>query len=101
VSDRQYREIVDGINQVVGRKAVTVDQLKRLVAEGRYIRQTQGMMALWHFAQGIPQRFLTEEETELLRQSPRYHELSQKTLNLLVKEGLLSSMEARMLRRYL
>ncbi len=101
MKERYYREIVDGINQAVGRKAVTVDQLKRLVAEGRYVRQTQGMMALWQFAQGIPHRFLTEEETELLRQSPRYHELSHMTLKLLVKEGLITSMEARMLRRYL
>ncbi|SFJ61360.1 hypothetical protein [Thermoflavimicrobium dichotomicum] len=96
-----YQEIADGINQTVGRKAVTVGKLKQIVKEGKQIRRTQGMMALWQYAQNIPYRFLTSEEAEMLRNSPRFRELSNKTLELLVMEGVITPLEGKMFRRYI
>ncbi|RAL26136.1 hypothetical protein [Thermoflavimicrobium daqui] len=101
MKDVLYREIADGINQTVGRKAVSVEQLKKIVDEGKYIRQSQGSMALYQFAQEIPYRFLTEREAEKLKNSPNFSDLSTKTIELLLLERVITPFEARMMRRYI
>lgn len=100
-NDHVYQDVARTINQTVGRKAVTVEQMKSLVKEAKVVRRTQGVMGLWAFASQIPYRFFTEKEIEKLKQSPRWYELSSKMIDLMVQEKVITPMEAKMLKRHL
>jgi hypothetical protein len=93
-----YRELVQEINQTVGREAVTTEQLKELVRQAKMIRRTQGLMGLLAFANQLPYRFLTPHEVQMIQRSPRYRELSRRTLQMLVMEGVITPFEANMVR---
>ncbi|MFC7442402.1 hypothetical protein [Laceyella putida] len=94
-----YRELVQEINQTVGREAVTADQLRSLVYQAKMIRQSQGLMGLLSFANQLPSRFLTPQEVQMIQRSPRYRELSNKTIQMLVLEGVIKPFEANMVLR--
>lgn len=96
--DGFYRELVNEINHTVGREAVTVDQLQSLLYQAKTIRQSQGIMGLMSFANQLPYRFLTPQEVQLIQQTPRFRELSQKTIRMLVLEGVITPFEANMIR---
>ncbi|MBA4494748.1 hypothetical protein ACFO25_17450 [Paenactinomyces guangxiensis] len=94
-----YQVVARTINQTLGRKAVTVDQIKSLVSQAKMIRRRQGVMGLLAFSQQIPYRLFTQEEIERLKRSPRWYELSSKMIDLMVTEGVLTPAEAGMLKR--
>jgi len=94
-----YRELVQTLNQTVGRQAVTVDQLLALIAEAKKIRKMQGPFGLMSFASELPYRFLTHQEVERIQQSPRWYEFSNKMIDLMVQEGVVTPFEATMLKR--
>lgn len=96
-----YSDFVQAVNQTVGRKALTVDQLQQLIWEAKRIRQRYGVMGLMSFASDLPYRFFTHEEIEKMKNSPYYVEFSSKMIDLMVMEGVLTPMEARLLKRHL
>jgi hypothetical protein len=98
-SDTVYKNLVDTINQTVGRKAVSVKKIKTLVAEGKRIRKQYGLTGLWSYTLQFPYHFFTKEEIEKLKKSPRWNELSYKTIDAMVAEGVINPMEARMIKR--
>jgi hypothetical protein len=49
-SNTFYKNLVDTINQTVGRKAVSVKKIKTLVAQGKKIRKQYGLTRLWSYA---------------------------------------------------
>lgn len=97
--DPLYQEVADLINSTTGRKAVSASRLQKLVLEAKYIRKTQGTMALMSFAQQLPYKFLSANEIETLKRSPKYREFSHRVIDLFVREGVISQFEAMMLRR--
>jgi hypothetical protein len=98
-SDTVYKNLVDTINQTVGRKAVSLKKIKTLVAEGKRIRKQYGLTGLWSYASQLPYHFFTKEEIKKLKESPRWNELSYKTIDAMVEEGVINPMEARMIKR--
>ncbi|SEN15705.1 hypothetical protein [Lihuaxuella thermophila] len=96
-----YQDVVRTINQTVGRKAVTVEQIKSLVNQAKMIRRTRGVTGLMSFASQLPYRMFTQQEIERLQRSPRWYELSGKMIDLMVYEGVITPMEARMLKQRL
>jgi hypothetical protein len=97
--DMFYKNVVDTINQTVGRKAVSVKKIKTLVAQGKKIRKQYGMRRLWSYASQLPYQFFTKGEIAKLKKSPRWNEFSQKTIAAMVEEGLINPMEASMVKR--
>ncbi|TCS93097.1 hypothetical protein [Hazenella coriacea] len=98
--DSFYQDLVKKINQTLGRKAVSVEQIKSLMKEAKRVRKTQGTMGLLSFASQIPYRLFSPQEVEKLKQSPYWGEFSSKLIDLLVYEGVITPTEARMLKRY-
>ncbi|WP_124727646.1 hypothetical protein [Staphylospora marina] len=96
-----YRELATEINRTLGRKAVSSREIGNLVEQAKMIRRTRGLMGLMAFASEIPYRYFTPEEIEYLRHSPRWNELGDRLIRLLVMEGVITPAEAGMLRRYL
>jgi hypothetical protein len=96
-----YQDVVRTINQTLGRKAVSVEQLKSLVNQAKMIRRTKGVMALMSFASQLPYRLFTQQEIDQLQRSPRWSELSGKMIDLMVYEGVITPTEAGMLKRRL
>jgi hypothetical protein len=98
--DTVYKNLADTINQTVGRKAVSVKKIKTLVADGKRIRKQYGLTGLWLYASlQLPYHFFTKKEIEKLKKSPRWNELSYKTIDAMVVEGVINPMEARMIKR--
>lgn len=95
-----YDDFVRVINQTVGRRAITVEQLKQLIVEAKRIRRRYGIMGLMSFASELPYRFFTQEEIEKMQHSPYYAEFSSKMIDWMVIEGVLTPVEARLLKRY-
>jgi hypothetical protein len=98
--DTFYKNVVDTINQTVGRKAVSVNKIKTLVAEGKQIRKQYGLTRLWSYVLQLPNRFFTKGEIKKLMKSPRWNEFSHKTIAAMVEEGMIKPMEASMIKRY-
>ncbi|SDX99256.1 hypothetical protein [Thermoactinomyces sp. DSM 45892] len=97
--DPLYRDVADLVNTTTGRRAVSASRLQKLVMEAKYVRKTQGTMGLMNYAQRLPYQFLSTNEIEMLRTSPRYREFSYRVIDLFVREGVISQFEAMMLRR--
>ncbi|MCH5584949.1 hypothetical protein MK805_08175 [Shimazuella sp. AN120528] len=97
--EREYQEISDSINQLVGRKAVTSKKIKNVINEAKHIRKTQGTSGLLRFASALPYQFFTPKELDHIQATPQYRELSNRLIDLLVVEGVISSFEAMFLRR--
>ncbi|MBA4544044.1 MULTISPECIES: hypothetical protein [Thermoactinomyces] len=98
-NDALYQDLVNTINQTVGRRAVSVRKMKQLIAEARRIRMQYGVMGLWSYAQQLPEHFFTREELEKLQNSPRLYELSDKMVDAMVVEQVITPTEARMIKR--
>lgn len=96
-----YSDFVNVVNYTVGRKALTVEQLKQLIKEAKYIRRRYGLMELMSFASELPYRFFTQKEIDKLQRSPYYAEFSSRMIDYLVIEGVITPIEARLLKRYL
>lgn len=99
LNENAYQELTDTVNGLVGRKAVTPTKLKNLVKQARYIRQTQGTSALLQFAQSLPEQFFTRKEIEKIQGSREWDDLSNKLLQLLVSEGIITPFEAMFMRK--
>ncbi|TCP70647.1 hypothetical protein [Baia soyae] len=97
--DPLYKEVSHLVNSTTGRKAVSASRLQKLVMEAKYVRRTQGTMGLMNYAQRLPYQFLSTNEIEMLRRSPKYREFSHRVIDLFVREGVISQFEAMMLRR--
>lgn len=97
--EREYQEIADSINSLVGRQAVTSKKIKNTIKEAKYIRRTQGTSGLLRFASALPYQFFTQQELDYIQTTPQYRELSNRLIDLLVAEGVISSFEAMFLRR--
>jgi hypothetical protein len=96
-----YRQFVKAVNRTLGRQAVTVDEVKALVREGKRIRRENGVMGLWSYATRLPERFFSRQEFERLRRSPGWQEWTDRILKLLVAEELITPTEARFIKRSL
>jgi hypothetical protein len=97
--EREYQEIADSINQLVGRQAVSSKKIKSIVKEAKYIRKTEGTAGLLRFATALPYQFFTPQELEYIQTTSQYRELSARLIDLLIAEGVISSFEAMFLRR--
>ena len=97
--EQEYKEIADSINQLVNRQAVTPKKLMSIVREAKHIRKTQGTSGLLRFATALPYQFFTAKELEHIQSTPQYRELSNRLIDLLVAEGVISAFEAMFLRR--
>jgi hypothetical protein len=98
-NDALYQDLVNTINQIVGRRAVSVKKMKLLIAEAKRIRRQHGVMGLWSYAQRLPEHFFTHEEIEKLQHSPKLYELSDKLVDAMVVEKVITPVEARMIKR--
>lgn len=96
-----YQALADQINRTVSRKAVTAKEIDSLVRKAKRIRQTQGVFGLWNFASQLPSHFFTESEIERLRQSPEWFAFSRQFIQILIREGVITPWEARMIDRYI
>jgi hypothetical protein len=97
--EREYQEIADSINQLVGRQAVTPKKIKNIVKEAKHIRKTQGTSGLLRYASALPYQFFTQQELDYIQTTPQYRDLSARLIDLLVAEGVISAFEAMFLRR--
>lgn len=95
-----YQELVNKINQTLGRKTVSTEKIKSLMKEAKRVRRTQGTIGLLSFASQIPYQLFTPQEVDRLKQSPYWAEFSYKLVDSLVYEGVITPTESRMLKRY-
>ncbi|GGE16706.1 hypothetical protein GCM10011571_17980 [Marinithermofilum abyssi] len=93
-----YHDFARTVNRTLGRTAVTVERIHRTVEEAKRVRQTGGTMALLQYVNGLSERLFSPVEVEKLKQSPRRTELSNRMLDLLVKEKVLTPSQAMMLK---
>jgi hypothetical protein len=94
-----YAEAARQINQILGRKAVSVRRIHRLIEQAKQIRRSGGVLALLHFSTEMVHRLFTPEEVEMLKQSPRYREMSFQLIDLMVEEQVITRREAMILKR--
>ena len=101
MSKTLYQELAMKVNKTLNRKAITVDQIYAVVEKAKIIKKTKGAFGLFSFATSIPSQFFTDTEIEKLKKSPQWEEFSQKMINLFVKEGIISKMQANMVKNYI
>lgn len=101
INDGAYQKLVDSINKMVGRQAVTSVKLKNLIKEAKTIRKTQGTSGLLRFASALPHQFFTQKEIDKIQKSPQWDVLSNKMIDLLVSENVVSPFEAVFMRKFL
>lgn len=94
-----YEEAVQHINRILGRRAVSVKRIHRLIEQAKQVRRSGGVLALVHYSTELVHRLFTPGEVERLKQSPRYRELSHRLIDLLIEEGVITRQEAMMLKR--
>lgn len=94
-----FKEVVQAVNQTLGRKAVTVERINQLVKETKRIRQARGTMALLQYLTHMKEQLFTPAELERLKKSPKQREFSFRMLDLLVHEHVITPREAQMLKR--
>lgn len=94
-----YEEAAQHINRILGRKAVSVRRIHRVIEQAKQVRRSGGVFALLHFSTELVHRLFTPEEVEKLKQSPRYRELSYQLIDLMVEEQVITRREAMMLKR--
>jgi hypothetical protein len=99
--DAFYVELAEEINRTVGRNAVSPQKIKSLIKQAKQIRRSYGKMGLWAFARELPWQIFTPREIDRLQRSPRWHELSNRFVDAMVMEGVITPFEANMIRRYL
>jgi hypothetical protein len=100
MNEREYQELADSINELSGREAVTPKKLKNLVKKAKHIRKTEGTSALLQFASSLPHQFFTSKEIDRMQASPQYRMLSNKIIDLLISEGVVSAFEAIFMRKF-
>jgi hypothetical protein len=93
-----YHDLARTINRTLGRTVVTVEGIHRTVEEAKRVRQTGGTMALLQYVNGLSERLFSPVDVEKLKQSPRRTELSNRMLDLLVLEKVLTPGQAMMLK---
>lgn len=96
-----YQQIADWVNQSLERKAISANQIVRIVQKAKSIRQQQGVWALWNFASQLPSNYFTEDEIEHLRQLPEWSIYAQQFIQQLIREGIITPWEAKMMERYI
>ncbi|OYD06434.1 hypothetical protein [Paludifilum halophilum] len=94
-----YQEVARAINRTLGRKAVTVERIVRTVEEAKRVRKKEGSLSLVQYLNHLTERMFSPPEVEKLKQSPRKKELSNRMLDLLVKEQVITPREAVMLKK--
>lgn len=95
-----YREVAQYVNRIIGRKAVTAKMLHQWVEDAKIIKRSRGTFALITHYHRLYKQMLSEEEVEQLKRSPRKTELSYRMIDVLVREGVLSPAQAKMLKQY-
>ncbi len=96
-----YQSLADYINQTLSRKAISARKIDALVREAKRIRQQQGLMGLWNFASQLPARFFTDSEIERLKRSPAWSTFTRHFIQILIREGVITPWEAKMMERYI
>lgn len=95
-----YRQLAKQVNQTVGRKAISAEQIYHMVKKARRLRQQYGFRAVMQYAQELPYQMFRPQELHKLQQSPYWHEYCHAMIDLLIREHVLTPFEGRMARRY-
>lgn len=94
-----YAELVQAINHTLGRRAVTVGQVRQTVKEAKRVRKREGMPGLLLYATNLSDHLFTPREAELLKRSPYRRTYSYRMIDLLVYEKVLTPFQGQMLKR--
>ncbi|MFD1407419.1 hypothetical protein ACFQ49_04505 [Kroppenstedtia eburnea] len=94
-----YTDLARTVNRILGRKALSVERIVRTVDEAKRIRQTRGVFVLVQYLTTLSERLFTPAEVEKLRESPKKREYTDRMLDLMVHEQVVTPTEARMLKR--
>lgn len=101
MSEDFYQSLADRINQTLSRKAITARKIDSLVRKAKRVRQQKGVFGLWNFAARLPSYFFTESEIERLKQSPEWSTFVRHFIQILIREGVITPWEAKMMDRYI
>ncbi|MFD1426607.1 KaiC/GvpD/RAD55 family RecA-like ATPase [Kroppenstedtia sanguinis] len=94
-----YTDLVRTVNRILGRRALSVERIVRTVDEAKRIRQNRGALVLVQYLTSLSERLFTPAEVEKLKRSPKKREYTDRMLDLMVHEQVVSPTEARMLKR--
>ncbi len=97
--ERFYAELVQVINRTLGRRAVTVERVRRTVNEAKRVKKMEGVPGLLAYATNLADRLFTPREAEMLKESPYRKVYSDRMIDLLVREKILTPLQGRMLKR--
>ncbi|WP_044642572.1 hypothetical protein [Risungbinella massiliensis] len=101
MNEQIYKDTAKAINQELGRKAVSVEYLMKLVQEAKKVRRTRGTQGLIEFGSKLPTKLFSENEINKLQRSPQYRSTMSKMVDLLVYESVINPFEAMLLKRYI
>ena len=94
-----YEEAAQYINRVLGRRAVSVRRIHRVIEQAKQVRRSGGAFALLHYSTELVHRLFAPDEVEKLKGSSRYGELARRLIDLMVEERVITRREAMMLKR--
>ncbi|MBD1371397.1 hypothetical protein IC620_03390 [Hazenella sp. IB182357] len=96
--DQFIQEMVDKVNQTLGRSAIKRSDVKHVIVEAKRVRKQKGVFGLIGYASAIPKNYFSEQESEKLKNSRHWEPFMNGVLNLMVEEGVLSKMESKMMK---
>ena len=97
--ERFYAELVQVINRTLGRRAVTVERVRRTVNEAKRVKKMEGVPGLLAYATNLADRLFTPRAAEMLKEPPHKTAYTARMLHLLVHEKILTPLQGRMLKR--
>ncbi|MCS1351376.1 hypothetical protein [Mechercharimyces sp. CAU 1602] len=100
-ADQLYKELVQIINQTVGRQAVTEQTLRQLMEEAREVKNTRGTMGLLQFSKSVSERLFTPAEREKLENSPYRKEYGSRIIDLMVAERIVTPIQGMWMKQSL